>query len=363
MEQERLEQENRHYTVLTDFKFKNLENGEWELTEYIGFDEENIEIPGQIGNKRIVALGTKLFAKNKTIKHVKLGCGIKIIGDNAFDCCKSLESVSLPDTLECVGAYAFRATRITDMVFPSSVYQLGKGIFARYNAAELTESTCSKIEKVVLPDGLTEIPDEMFAGCRYLKHINIPKSIKRIGNQAFYLCVGLSTFEFNEGLTIIGKEAFSHAFNVDRWDFHMGKVPGLKFIFPKSLKHINADAFERTAIEAIAFKPGCAVKLDDMSFGDTELGKIYLPKSIKKIGDIFLHYSFYTETSKTPDMWGKYQSRIIGGHSNYAPSKLIVYCDIDSAAMIFARDNGLKCAEYESNFNEFLKEMERIEAE
>ena len=45
------------YTVLTAFEFEEVGTQEWKITKYIGFDEEYIEIPSQIGDKRIVALG------------------------------------------------------------------------------------------------------------------------------------------------------------------------------------------------------------------------------------------------------------------------------------------------------------------
>lgn len=60
--------------------------------------------------------------------------------------------------------------------------------------------------------GLTEIPNQMFANCRYLISVNIPNNVTSIGEQAFYSCTSLLSVNIPDSVTSIGKEAFSYCF-------------------------------------------------------------------------------------------------------------------------------------------------------
>ena len=47
------------------------------------------------------------------------------------------------------------------------------------------ESDCKKI---IIPNNILAIGEQVFAGCRNLKEITIPESVTSIGKQAFYTC-------------------------------------------------------------------------------------------------------------------------------------------------------------------------------
>lgn len=50
---------------------------------------------------------------------------------------------------------------------------------------------CTKLRKVELPQGTTEIGECAFANCKSLSEVNIPKSVKSIGSMAFANCDSL----------------------------------------------------------------------------------------------------------------------------------------------------------------------------
>ena len=50
-----------------------------------------------------------------------------------------------------------------------------------------------KVTNLVIPDGVTEIKDCTFSGCRGLTSITIPNSVTTIGENAFFNCTGLKT--------------------------------------------------------------------------------------------------------------------------------------------------------------------------
>ena len=71
-------------------------------------------------------------------------------------------------------------------------------------------SECGSITKVVIPEGVTEIPPEAFYSCENLKEAVIPEGVKKIGDHAFYNCTKLSEIVLPDSLTTIEKAAFYH---------------------------------------------------------------------------------------------------------------------------------------------------------
>ena len=58
------------------------------------------------------------------------------------------------------------------------VEAIGKDVFAN----------CLGIEKIIIPEGITEIRDRAFRGCEALKEVNLPKGRQFIGERAFDVC-------------------------------------------------------------------------------------------------------------------------------------------------------------------------------
>lgn len=64
------------------------------------------------------------------------------------------------------------------------------------------------LTSIVIPDSVTEIPDEAFCGCRRLMHVKIGNGVKTIGSKAFYGCSALTNIDIPNSVTAIGNEAF-----------------------------------------------------------------------------------------------------------------------------------------------------------
>ncbi len=94
-----------------------------------------------------------------------------------FDGCKSLKSVTLPDTLKTIDHNAF--------------------------------SSCAELIEITLPDGVETIGAEAFAYCSKLERINIPDSVESIGNKAFLACGNLLSITIPSGITTIEEYTFS----------------------------------------------------------------------------------------------------------------------------------------------------------
>ena len=77
------------------------------------------------------------------------------IGQNAFNSCMVLDSVTLPSGITSIQPYTF-------------IY-------------------CSALKEIHIPDGVVEIGEWAFEGCYNLKKVHIPSSVMAIGERAFGL--------------------------------------------------------------------------------------------------------------------------------------------------------------------------------
>lgn len=71
-----------------------------------------------------------------------------------------------------------------------------------------------RLEHVVLPEGLKEIPPFLFARCINLKTVLIPESVEEIEKEAFYNCPKLREINFPRNLKRIAPKAFAYCENL-----------------------------------------------------------------------------------------------------------------------------------------------------
>jgi hypothetical protein len=126
------------------------------------------------------------------VKKVVVERGVTSLGRDAFNGCRNLAEVILPDTLTRIGECAFQGTALTNIAIPESVSEFG------YQAFE----GCQALSSVNLPGGLTEIPNNLFKACTNLTSIEIPEGVTRIGTGAF-LATGLTELVIPEGVSVI----------------------------------------------------------------------------------------------------------------------------------------------------------------
>ena len=139
----------------------------------------------------------------------------------------TLESVILPNSLECIEADAFYGcSSLTSITIGNSVTDISDQAF--YG--------CSSLTSINIPESVTWIGDYAFNDCSNLININIPESVKKIENYAFNGCSSLTSINIPKSVTNIGEYAFNGC---------------------SSLTSINLPENETLRIGAFAFK-GCS---------------------------------------------------------------------------------------------------------
>lgn len=102
--------------------------------------------------------------------------GVTVLPKYIFFNTPKLEYVTLPNSLESIGEYAFDITYIKNLVIPGKVV-LEKKAF----------QGLIKLEKLVISEGMTSLA-ENFRGCENLRLVYLPKSLTHIDYESFSQC-------------------------------------------------------------------------------------------------------------------------------------------------------------------------------
>lgn len=150
----------------------------------------------------------------------------------------SVKNVSIPEYITKVKDYAFAHSSIETIAIPSTVKELGCGIFWG----------CEFLSSVQLDCLIERLPDSFFAFSS-LTSFDVPECIKVIGGCAFYYCRNLQTINLNKGLKTIENRAFEECTNLVSLNIPESIVKigdGSRYCFKecKNLKEIIYDARE-----------------------------------------------------------------------------------------------------------------------
>ncbi len=135
------------------------------------------------------------------IKHVVLEEGITAIPSVAFNQCKELMDISIPDSVEKIGPNVFYGlTNLEGISLPANLTEIESGTF----------SGCTGLKTATLPENLKIIGPHAFVGCSSLTAIDIPEQTESIGNSAFDNCSGLTSVIIPQSVTTLGEHVFAN---------------------------------------------------------------------------------------------------------------------------------------------------------
>lgn len=205
---------------------------------------------------------------------------VTVIKGSTFSGCTSLETLDIPETVTDIGAHAFEGTPFLqkliekdpfvvingilvdgttlkgEVTIPDNIKKIAGSAFApsygkntKLKKVLLHEGfteidyyvfeNCTALEEVILPESLERINGNAFDGCTSLKSIDLPDGLKEIGMYAFIDCTGLISIEIPNGVTEIDMCAFQDCENLERVSVPDGVVEiGLNNCF-KGCEKVN----------------------------------------------------------------------------------------------------------------------------
>lgn len=248
---------------------------------------------------------------------LKVKDGTKIIAENAFDSCKGITSIVIPNSVTVIGKNAFAYCNgiksavvpflgtsrtnggtvvgvgfdsATDITITESVH-IADSAFAYCgklkNITFMGEVTgighsafyeCKSLETLVIPDGVTTIEGRAFWRCTSLKNITIPDTVTRIGDDAFYDCIKLESIIIPDSVQSLGDSVFSDCVTLK------------SITIPSGVKSIGERAFfDCISLESVTLEEGL-MDIDGHAFANCEaLKSIVIPDSVKRIGKDAFH--------------------------------------------------------------------------
>ncbi len=254
-----------------------------------------------------LSIAQHLFLNGEEVIDLVIPEGTETISRYAFQCCKSVKSVTIPNSVKNIqyGAFAecealsavhvsdigswcnvkfdyddkdggyynnplniahhlyVDGEEVRDLVIPSNVNAIGYGLFRE----------CSELTSVKIEEGVTTIGEYAFYGCNNIKTVDISNSVTTIGHNAFVNCTAITTINVGSGVNSIGIQAF------------MGCSGLVAFTIPNGVKIINSGTFNAcSSLLSVTIPEGVETIGDDAFYGCHSLANVVIPEGITTIG-------------------------------------------------------------------------------
>lgn len=250
-------------------------------------------IPDNIDNLPVTSIADTAFEGNDIITSCTIPDSVEVIGAKAFRACSKLNSITIGSSVSEIGEYAFTAcpalSKIEvsknnptysniggclyqnsdtlllyagskDAVIPDNTKTIAKGAF--FGKADVTS--------VTIPNSVSIIDENAFSGCVSLKSVDIPDSVKSLGKSCFMSCNALQRVSLGKSLTSVPEDCFHSCSSLETVSFS------------DSLFSIGSSAF----------------------YSCSSLSSIYIPPTVRTIGSdaIGKRYNIRSDSSENiPD--------------------------------------------------------------
>lgn len=300
------------------------------------WNNANIVIPASYQGKPVTKIDDFGFSDSQ-IKSVTIPDSVTVIGNQAFDDCENLKTVTFGKSVTEIGDFAFESTSMESVNLPASVTKIGDQAFEENeNLKTVTVNGNAVIGRMAFQDctALTTaeflgeesltLGTSVFSDCTALKSVTINAADATLDDHAFMDCkpaTYAATFEtvyktdFTSSirsetpkeLIFLRTETFSQETPVsDLWRVESVTLPA-------SLTKCEQDAFKRySMLKKVTFQgtiaDWCKIEFENFDSnpvndgaeliigGNTVAGKLTVPAEATKIGDYaFCNYQLITE--------------------------------------------------------------------
>ncbi len=271
----------------------------------------DVTIPSTLGGYPVTEIGDYAFYECVNVTSVTIGNGVTRIGGYAFSNCSLLISVTIGNNVTSVGSSAFSCCSSLTNVYVGNLKEWLNITFAGYDSypfdannnphklfinGELAQGA------VVIPEGVTQIPEYAFSNCRNITSIILPDSVTSIGKFAFNGCRGMTSITIPDSVTTINGYSFSGCSGLTSiiipnsvttiGDYAFSSCRGITSLtVPESVKRIGDSAFyDCGALTRVT------ISCSDTSLGNSvfqmcsSLTSVIIQDGLKSIGADMFNY-------------------------------------------------------------------------
>lgn len=280
-----------------DLTYK-ISDGQIEIT---GCSESavKITIPSEIDGIPVTTVGDSSFGGCTNLAKVTIPESVTSIGVGAFLNCSNLLKIAIPDSVKSIGDMAFwDCLNLTEVTVGNRVETIGFDAFSGCKSLEKVNITdiaswcnisfydnplyyAKKLyingglaEKVIIPNGVSNIKDRTFINCASLKSVTLPSSVTSIGTKAFSGCSSLTDITVPDSVTSIGTNAFSGCNSL------------AEITIPDGVKNIAAYTFNGcSSLKSVTIPYGVKCIDDKAFYGCGSIVSVKMPDSLNSIGN------------------------------------------------------------------------------
>ena len=213
-------------------RFGEIFGSDYYTGSYVAFQTSSYNgigyyIPSNLQNVDIILgnVTSNSFRECNSIINISVLNVNSTVEAHSFNGCNSLEKIIIPN-LSCKLPYLFGSTRKeTDLysITYTTSYGSSTVVYMPYSLYSVTITNEislvdyafyeTRVEEVILNDGIVEIGDSAFEYCRNLTYLIIPNSVETIGSRAFYSCNNTEfSISTDNNISTINDAAFYECF-------------------------------------------------------------------------------------------------------------------------------------------------------
>lgn len=166
----------------------------------------------------------------RTVTYAGKTYDVTCIGESVFSTAHGLTSVTIPNSIIYIGAYAFEFCGLTSVDLPNSVIVIGKQAF-----------TSCHFTSVTIPNSVLRLVDRTFAGNTSLTTVTFGNSLENVNGEAFETCSSLREIVIGSGARNIS---------------NLGRIPNPQTLtcLARSVPHADASTFGGLTLSGLTLR-------------------------------------------------------------------------------------------------------------
>lgn len=234
-----------------------------------------------------IGLANNILESSK-LTSITMPNSLKYIGSYAFANSNLISDITIPEQVITIGEAAFYNTDIAHVTAKGAIHSIGNQAF----------QSCQQLQTVTLTNGTKQIGESAFSGCDYLQSVQLPDELEFIGKQAFLNCPKLDNITIPNGVTNLPSKLFSGCTSLQTISIadSVSSVAADAFSDTALINSTEPVRYaDRWVIDAnsnlteVTIKEG-TIGIADNVFSETleiyhKLTSVYLPDSLQYIGN------------------------------------------------------------------------------